>query len=336
LRAYQIHETNGVDSLRPVKLPNPEPPPGHVLVRVRAVSLNYRDLVVLSGDYGRDVKLPLVPCSDAAGEIIGVGAGASSWKVGDRVAGAFAPGWIEGPPVAAARQTALGGPVDGVLAEQVVFHESAVVGVPAHLTWQEAATLPCAAVTAWNALVATGNLQPGDTILTLGSGGVSLFALQFAKMFGAGVIATTSSKQKAERLRGLGASMVIDYKAEPLWSKRVLALTGGQGVDNVIEVGGAGTLEQSMRSVRYGGQISFIGVVAGEGDFQINRVFMKAIRLQGIFVGSVEMFRQMNQAIAAHKMRPVIDRAFEFTEARSAFEYLAAGGHFGKIVVTVS
>ena len=335
MRVYEIREARGIDALRLAERPEAKPGPGQALVKIKAVSLNYRDLVVVKGGYGRGLKLPLVPASDGAGEVLEVGAGVTRVQPGDRVAGIFMQSWFSGRLEVSGAASALGGAIDGVLAEQVIFGEDGLVRVPEHLSWEEAATLPCAAVTAWNALVARGGIQAGDTVLTLGSGGVSIFALQFAKLSGARVIATSSSDEKLAKLESLGASCLINYKKDQRWSKAVRGGTAGEGVDHVIEVGGAGTLEQSLRSVCIGGTVSLIGVLAGPGEFNPNWIFMKNIRVQGIYVGSREMFEAMNRAVAANRLHPVIDRVFGFGEAREAMRYLESGAHFGKVVISV-
>jgi len=333
MRVYELREAKGIDSLLLTERPDPKPGPGQVLVRMRAASLNYRDLVVVTGGYGASLPLPIVPLSDGAGEVVATGEGVTRFQAGDRVAGIFMQRWISGEITEEAAASALGGAIDGVLAEFVVFDQEGLVRVPEHLSWEEAACLPCAAVTAWNALFESGHLRPGDTVLTLGTGGVSIFALQLARLAGATVVATTGSDAKAERLRQLGAAEVINYRSTPEWAKAVRAATGGRGVDQVIEVGGAATLEQSLRAVRRGGLISFIGRVAGPGEFNPNWIFLKSVRVQGIYVGSREMFEAMNRALAAGRLRPVVDRVFAFEEAREALRYLASGAHFGKISI---
>jgi NADPH:quinone reductase-like Zn-dependent oxidoreductase len=334
MKAYEIRETFGIDALALSELPDPAPGPGQVAVRVRAVSLNFRDLLVVKGDYNPKLARPMIPCSDCAGEVAAVGEGVTRVKAGDRVAGIFMQGWIEGPVNEAKARTALGGAIGGVLAESVVLRENGLVPIPPHLSFEEAATLPCAAVTAWNALRVTGAAGPADTVVTLGSGGVSLFALQFARMAGARVIATSSSDRKLERLRELGAAEGINYKATPDWDKRVRELTGA-GADHIVEVGGAATLAKSFRAVRMGGTVSLIGNVSGHGEVNPVPVLMRTIRMQGIFVGSREMFESMNRAIAAHRMRPVVDRVFPFDEAREAMRHMESGAHFGKVVIRV-
>lgn len=304
-----------------------------MLVKMRAWSLNYRDLMTLTGRYNPRLKLPQIPLSDGAGEIAAVGSEVKSVKVGDRVASTFFERWVEGKSSDEKARTALGAGRNGVLAEYVVLHEDGVIPVPEHLTDAEAATLPCAGVTAWNALVVEGKIKAGDIILTLGTGGVSIFALQFARLHGAQVIITSSSDEKLARAKQLGASQTINYKQTPDWGKRVRELTGGGGVDLVVEVGGAGTFNQSVAALKRGGTLSLIGVLAPDGETNIVQVLMNGIRVQGIFVGSREMFAAMNSAIAFHRMRPAIDRTFGFGEVKEAFKLMESGGHFGKICI---
>lgn len=334
MKAYEIRDGFGVDALALTDRPDPVPGPGQVVVKNRAVSLNFRDLLLVKGDYSRKLPLPLTPCSDCAGEVAAVGAGVTRVKVGDRVAGIFMQTWIEGEVNEAKARSALGGAIGGVLAESVVLHENGLVHIPAHLSFEEAATLPCAGVTAWHALFEKGGLKAGDTVVTLGSGGVSLFALQFARMAEARVIATSGSGEKLARLKALGASDGINYKTTPDWDKPVRELTGA-GADHIVEVGGAGTLPKSFKAVRMGGTISLIGNVTGGGEVNPVPVLMKTIRLQGIFVGSRVMFEAMNRAIALAGMRPVIDRVFEFDQAREAMHYMESGAHFGKICIRI-
>jgi NADPH:quinone reductase-like Zn-dependent oxidoreductase len=337
MRAWEIQNTVGIDSLAQVQKSPPTPGPGEVIVRVRAVSLNYRDLMVVRGQYNPKMRLPCVPCSDAAGEVAAVGAGVSRVRTGQRVAGLFMPAWQEGEVTEAKARSALGGGAQGVLAEYVVLPEGGVVAVPEHLSEEEAATLPCAALTAWHALVTEGGVKPGDTVLAQGTGGVSLFALQFARLAGARVLITSGHDAKLERALSLGAAEGINYKTTPDWGDWARNRTGRVGVDHVVEVGGAGTLGQSMRAVRPGGRVSLIGVLAGGGgQISLLPVLMKNIRIQGIFVGSGEMFEAMNRAIAAHQLRPVVDRVFPFEQAPEAFRFLESGAHFGKVCIRVS
>ncbi|HCF27166.1 MAG TPA: NAD(P)-dependent alcohol dehydrogenase [Cyanobacteria bacterium UBA11049] len=334
MKAFEIQNKFGLDSLTLTERPDPKPSYGQVLIKLRAVSLNYRDLMVVKGLYNPKLPLPLIPFSDGVGEVVAVGEGVTRVNIGDRVAGIFFQKWLAGELTAEKANSALGGAIEGMLAEYVVLHEDGVVRVPKHLSDEEAATLPCAAVTAWNALFTSGGLKAGDTVLIQGTGGVSIFALQFALLAGARVIATSSSDEKLERVRQLGASDGINYKQTPDWGKKVRELTAGDGVDYVVEVGGAGTLTESLRAVRYGGQISLIGVLTG-GSAEINTasILMKNVKVQGIYVGSREMFEAMNSAIALHKLHPVCDRVFDFHQAPQALKYMETGSHFGKICI---
>lgn len=332
MKAYELTAFAGLDALQRTERPEPRPGPGEVLVRLRAASLNFRDLLIAKGSYNPKLPLPLIPLSDGAGEVVETGPGVSRFRPGDRVAGIFMQGWIAGRLTQEKARTALGGDLPGVLTEHIVLHEEGLVRIPAHLSFEEAATLPCAAVTAWQATVEAG-IQPGETVLVLGTGGVSLFALQFARLAGARVIATSSSDEKLARARELGASDGINYRAQPDWDKRVRQLTGGQGVDLVVEVGGAGTLARSLQAVRLAGRIALIGVVAGAGEVDFLPVIMKSLRVQGIFVGSREMFERMNRAIEADGLRPTVDRVFPFEEAVEALRHLERGAHFGKVVI---
>lgn len=334
MKVYEIQNSFGLDSLTIAERPDPSPSYGQVLIKVRAVSLNYRDLMVVKGWYDPNIPLPLIPFSDGVGEVVAVGEGVTRVKVGDRVAGIFFQDWIAGKLTAVKTHSALGGAIDGMLAEYVVLHENGLVQAPAHLTDAEAATLPCAAVTAWNALFHSGSLKAGETILVQGTGGVSIFALQFAKIAGARVIATSSSDEKIEKVKQLGAAETINYKQNSQWGKIARELAGGEGVDLVVEVGGAGTLNESLQAVRIGGQISLIGVLSGvSGEISTVSMLMKSARVQGIYVGSREMFEAMNQAISLHQIKPVIDRVFSVSEAREALKYMESGSHFGKICI---
>jgi NADPH:quinone reductase-like Zn-dependent oxidoreductase len=325
-----------MSSLKLVECDEPQPAAGQVLIRMHATSLNYRDHAVVTGQYfGGVLQRDTVPLSDGAGEVVAVGDGVARIKVGDRVAGSFFQGWVDGVPDRTALN-ALGSPADGMLAEYVVLDEQGVVVIPEHLSWEEGASLPCAAVTAWNALMVSGSVQPGNTVLLLGTGGVSVFALQFAKMSGARTIITSSNDAKLARAKELGADLTINYKATPEWHEAVLELTGGRGVDHVVEVGGAGTLAKSIQAVGYRGQISLIGVLSGrEGDTNPHGLMLKNARMTGIFVGSRVMFEQMNEAISINDMHPVVDKVFPFEEAADAYAYQLAGKHFGKVVIAV-
>ncbi|MCX4247547.1 zinc-dependent alcohol dehydrogenase family protein [Paraliomyxa miuraensis] len=337
MQAYEIRDGFGLDELVCVERPQPEPGPGQVRVRVSAVSLNYRDLMMVRGEYNPRQPLPLVPCSDGVGTIEALGPGVQGLKEGDRVAGLFAQRWLDGPPTADALRSTLGGPIDGMLAQQVVLDAHGVAPVPEHLDDVEAATLPCAALTAWSALVTLGNLHAGDVVLVQGSGGVSTFALDFACMHGARVIATTGSAHKAQGLRQRGAWQVIDHRNVPQWGKAARVLTGGEGVDHVVEVGGVGTMAQSLRAVRPGGTISLIGVLAGgNADLSLTPALMTQVRIQGVFVGHRASFLAMGKAITQHGLRPMVDRTFSFGEARAAFEHVASGAHQGKVCIRLT
>jgi len=336
MKAIEIRGGFGLDHLAAVERPDPRPGHGEVLVRVRAVSLNYRDLLTVRGQYNPKQKLPLVPCSDGAGEVVAVGAGVTRVRPGDRVCANFAQRWIAGEPTREKLRSTLGGPLDGMLAERVVLAAEGVVHAPEHLTDEEAATLPCAGLTAWSALVDDGGLAAGGTVLLQGTGGVSIFALQFAKLIGARAILTSSADEKLARARELGADETINYRQTPEWGARVKELTGGAGADLVVEVGGAGTLEQSLRAVRMGGTIALIGVLAGNAlELPLPLIFMQRVRLQGVLVGPRESFEAMNRAIALHRLRPVVDRVFPWTEVRAALELMERGGHFGKICLRI-
>ena len=335
MRVFEIRDEFGIDNLQLAKRQEAALGPGQARVRIRATSLNYRDLMTVKHGGARGVRLPLIPLSDGAGEVVETGPGVSRVQPGDRVMGIFMQTWLGGEPTQAHTQSALGGAIDGMLAEQVVLHEDGLVHVPDYLSYEEAATLPCAAVTAWQGLMTKGGLQAGDTILVLGTGGVSIFALQFATMAGAKTLITSSSDAKLEQARQLGAAECINYKATPDWDERALELTDGVGVDHVVEVGGVGTLEKSLQAVRIGGTVSLIGVLTGSGAMDPMAILRKSIRMQGIYVGSRAMFEAMNRALSLHALRPVIDRAFPFEESREALSYMESAAHFGKIVVTL-
>jgi NADPH:quinone reductase-like Zn-dependent oxidoreductase len=336
MKAYEIQKYGGLEGLKLVDRPLPEPDERDVVVQIRAASLNYRDLVVIRGQYDRNPREGRVPLSDAAGEVISVGSAVTRFKVGDRVAGCFFQGWPSGRFEAAMHRTALGGPIDGVLMEQVKFRQEGVVHLPEGYSFEEGSTLPCAAVTAWQSLIVRGQLVPGETVLLLGTGGVSIFALQIAKAAGAKVIITSSSDEKLERARKLGADVLINYKMTPDWGKVAAKLAGSEGVDHVVEVGGAGTFVQSVNACRPGGKIGLIGILSGrEAVSEIFPIVAKAATVFGIYVGSREMFEALNRALEQTKIRPVIDRVFPFEAAREAYEYLASESHFGKVVIRV-
>jgi NADPH:quinone reductase-like Zn-dependent oxidoreductase len=336
MKAYEVREAFGIDHLAITGQVTPTPGPGQALVRVRSVSLNYRDLMVVKGLYNPHIHLPFTPFSDGAGDVVAVGEGVSRVQAGDRVAGIFMQSWLAGEMTEAKQKSALGGGTQGMLAEYVALREDGLVHIPEHLSYEEAATLPCAGVTAWHAVIETG-LRPGERVLLLGTGGVSLFSLQFARIAGAEVFITSHSDEKLGKAGKLGAEHGINYRAAPDWGRRVLEMTGGTGVDLVVEVGGAGTLPQSIKAVRTGGRISLIGVLTGTtGEINPLPIVMKKIRLQGIFVGSRQMFESMNKAITLHRLHPVVDRVFSFGEVRDALRYMESGSHFGKICVSLS
>ena len=336
MRAYELRG-HGLENLALAERPEPRPGPGQLLVRMRAASLNYRDLLVARGRYGRGgVRLPLVPLSDGAGEVVETGPGVTRFGAGDRVAGAFFQRWVDGPLDEEKAASALGGAVDGVLAERVVLEETGAVRVPDHLSFEEAAALPCAGVTAWVGLFALGRLRPGETVLAMGTGGVSIFALQFAKMAGARVILTSSSDEKLERGRELGADETINYRETPDWDLRARELAGGRGVDHILEVGGAGTLPRSLRAVRDGGHLTLVGLLSGErADLEEAAKNERGVRVDSVYVGSLRHFEDMLRDIERARLRPVIDRVFAFEEARQAYEHLQSGRHFGKVVIRV-
>jgi len=335
MRAWQI-SSFGVDSLEFVDRPTPAPGPGEVLVRLRAISFNYRDLLMIKGLYNPKLQLPRIPCSDGAGEVVAVGAGVNAWQPGDRVAGIFMQNWLEGALTPVKARGALGGDIDGMLAEFVVLKETGLISFPDHLSFQEAATLPCAAVTAWNALAA-GNLRPGATVLIQGTGGVSIFALQLARLQGARVLGISSTFEKLERAYSLGLDAGVNYKDEPEWDRWVLSQTDGQGVDLVVEVGGSGTLSRSLRALRIGGVIAQVGVLSAPADplsFSIASVLHKQARIQGIYVGSRKDFEDLNRAISLVGMRPVGEN-FPWSQAREVLTHMEEASHFGKLVLTI-
>lgn len=325
----------GIEGLAWIERDVPRPGPGEVLVRMEAFSLNYRDLMVVRGEYNPKLKMPATPLSDGCGEVVEAGEGVTRVKKGDRVAAAFMQGWIDGDIDDVKWKTALGAGPKGVASEFCVFPESGVVRVPEYLSPVEVATLPCAAVTAWNALFETGRVKPGQTVLALGTGGVSTFAVQFARMASASVLVTSSSDDKIVRARELGARAGVNYRNTPEWDKAVRELTDGRGVDHVIEVGGTGTLPRSLRAVRTGGTVSLIGVLAGGADANLTPVLMRHLRVHGIFVGSRAMFENMLPAMELRQMRPVIDRIFAFDELREALSFMESGVHVGKICLRV-
>jgi len=335
MRAFEISAgSTGIDGVRSTERPKPTVTPSGILVRMRAASLNFRDLMVAAGRYaGGAVVQDTIALSDGTGEVIEVGAAVTRFRVGDRVAGTFFQDWVSGLP--STPRASLGAPpADGVLAEYVVFDERDAVHIPAHLSFEEAATLPCAGVTAWHALVSVGQLRAGQTVLALGTGGVSVFALQIARRCGAEVIITSSSDEKLARARALGAHHTINYRTTPDWEREVMTLTQGRGVDHVVEVGGVGTLAKSMAAVAPGGKIALIGVLTGRvGDASPYMLMPRWSSITGIFVGSRDMFEDFNRAVAINQMQPVIDRVFTFDEAIDAYRYMERGEHFGKVVI---
>lgn len=336
MRAYQIQTADGIDAIQRIELPDPKPGPGEVLVGMRAASLNYRDLIITRGGYARNNRCPVIPLSDGAGEVLAVGEGVTRFQPGDRVVNCFFEDWEAGEVTEEQFQTARGGGIDGVLAEHVIFSQRALLPIPESMSFEQAATLPCAAVTAWQALVTLGNIQAGDTVLTLGTGGVSLFALQIAKLHGANVIITSSNDQKLERARELGASETINYRSNPEWQNAVRELTGGRGVDNVVELGGPGTLEKSLACTKLGGRISLIGVLTGvDGAVNPLPALFNRLTIAGVYVGSKSMFDDMLRAFATNGVEPVIDRVFPFDDAIEAYRHLKSANHFGKIVINL-
>ena len=335
MRAYEIVAgSSSLDGLRRCERPDPKPLPTQILVRMQAASLNYRDLLIPRGHYmGGAVAVNTIPMSDGAGEVIAVGSAVTRFRIGERVAGTFFRGWNDGQPPRGPLAALGAPPADGVLAELVVFDEQNAVALPAHLSAASAATLPCAGVTAWRAL-ADGHIAPGESVLVLGTGGVSIFALQFARLAGARVIVTSSSDEKLARAKSLGADGCINYRAHPEWEREVLQLTDGRGVDHVVDVGGAGTLAHSIGSVAVGGRVAMIGVLTGVGAAGSPYGLLgKQASLNGIFVGSRGHFERMNAAISVNKMQPIVDREFGFDDAPAAYRHLESGAHFGKVVI---
>ncbi len=333
MRVAQI-SSFGIDSLELVDRPTPQPGPGEVLIKIRAVSLNYRDLMMVKGSYNPKLRLPRIPCSDGAGEIAAIGEGVKAWKPGDRVCGCFFQNWFDEPPTPIKVKGALGGDIDGMLAEYVLLKESGVVRIPDHLTFEEAATLPCAALTAWRA-IAAANIQANSTVLIQGTGGVSIFALQFAKLKGARVLGISSSDAKLQRACSLGLDKGLDYGETSEWDRWVMEQTNGEGVDLVVEVGGVGTLPRSLRAVKMGGVIAQIGVLSGPAEtIPIPMILHKQVHIQGIYVGSRHHFEEMNNDIASAGLRPVFETR-DWTKAREAFHEMESATHFGKLVLTV-
>ena len=336
MRALSVSEPWGLDQIKVIEAPDPTPGPGQVLVRMRAVSLNYRDLLMVQGMYARGPATggPITPFSDGCGIVEAVGPGVTRVKPGDRVATLFFQNWISGPPTVEKLMSSLGSPVPGAGRELQTFSQEGVSKVPDFLTDQQVATLPCAALTAWRALFVDGDLQPGDTVVLQGTGGVSIFGLQFAHAAGFRTVITSSSDEKLARAKALGADHLVNYRQEPEWAKPVREVTGGVGADLIIEVGGGGTIEQSMRAIRIGGHVAIVGVVAGLGGaFNTAALIGNSAKLQGLSVGSRDMFEAMCRAMELHRIQPVVDKVFPWTEVGAAFTAMQGGEHFGKIVL---
>jgi NADPH:quinone reductase-like Zn-dependent oxidoreductase len=338
MRAYQLPKGGaGIEALVRVERPDPKPAYRQVLVKVAACSLNFRDLGIVRGTYRMPVRDNIVPLSDGAGAVVEVGAGVTRVKVGDKVAGCFFQRWSGGEPPPNVQANALGGSIDGMLAEFVVLEEEGVVKLPAHLSVEAGATLPCAGVTAWHALVEHGKLIAGQTVLLQGTGGVSTFGMQLANAMGVQVVITSSSDEKLARAKNIGANSGINYKSTPEWEKAAMEFTGGLGVDHVVEVGGAGALARSFGAIRVGGKISLIGGLSGPAtELNPGLILARRANVRGISVGSMQMFEAMNRAITANGIKPVIDKVFGFDEVHAAYKHMASGAHFGKIVIHVA
>lgn len=335
MKVFELTGRSGADALALVERPSPVPQHRELLVRIRAASLNYRDLAVMRHDYGSFPR-PLVPLSDGAGEVVAVGPGATRFAVGDRVVLGYIPDWLAGPPSEAATRRRLGGPLDGTATELLAISEDAAVAIPAHLSFAEAATLPIAGVTAWRALFEIARVQPGETVVIQGTGGVSLFALTLARLAGATAIVTSSSDAKLARAAALGAAHGINYRTTPAWDAQVRQLTGGRGADHVIDVAGGPSLDRSIGAVRLGGTVVLVGFVTGTAtSLDLTAAIRRAVRLEALSGGSRHSLEALAAALAAHQARPVIDRAFAFDQLRAALDHLAGGDHLGKIVVTL-
>lgn len=334
MKSYLIETDGGIDAIRLVHVDEPPTGPDQVKIRMKAASLNYRDLSVASGGYLRNDTRPVVPVSDGAGEIVEVGEAVTNWSVGDRVSPNFVRDWIDGPPCDEILRTSLGGGIDGVLAEFMNAPARSLVKIPDSMSFAQAATVPCAAVTAWHALFTSGKLRAGQTVLLLGTGGVSMFALQFAKAAGAITIVTSSSDDKLEHARSLGADQTINYRESPQWHNQVRELTDGRGVDHVVEVGGPGTLERSIKSTAVGGHIHLIGVLDSPSS-KINPMLsvFNLLTIQGIYVGSLAMHEQTLEMMIDNKISPIIDKTFPFDDALDAYRHLASQKHVGKVVI---
>jgi len=333
MRVFQIQDDWGMANLKIAERPQPQA--GQVLLRMRASSLNFRDLIVPERGYGSFTgTLPLIPLSDGVGEVVEVGSGVTRVAVGDRVCPTFFQGWIAGDPDLARMTGSLGGPIDGTMAEFMCLSEQGVVKVPDYLSDSEAATLPCAALTAWSAVATLGAVKPGERVLVQGSGGVALFALAFAKLAGAQVTVISSSDEKIERLKALGADATINYRTTPEWSKPAREITGGRGFDHIVELGGEKTLPQSLRCIRPGGTLSMIGVLSGASlSTPLGLIITRQVRLQGVTVGHRDGFEAMLRALEQHRVPIIVDRVFEFEALPDALAYLRSGAQFGKICI---
>jgi NADPH:quinone reductase-like Zn-dependent oxidoreductase len=336
MKCVEIVATAGFDGLRIAERPTPGPGPRQVLVRMRAASFNWRDIMILRGGYARGVPLPRIPLSDGAGEIVECGAEVTRVKPGDRVCGTFFQTWLTGPVFGEAQDAALGGTAEGVLSEYVVLEGDGVIRFPEHLSFAEAATLPCAALTAWHGLIEAGGLRAGDTALLLGTGGVSVFGLQFARLAGANAIITSSSDEKLERAKALGATSTVNYASDAKWPETVRALTQGRGADNTLDVVGGESSKGALEALRVGGHVAVIGARSGvAGDLDRRFVLQKGLRVTGINIGSRAMFEAMNRAITTAKLKPVVDKTYPLGDAINAYRDFATGKHFGKVVVTI-
>lgn len=336
MRAMEVQGEYGLDNLRLAERETPKPGPGEALIKMRAASLNYRDLAIVSGMGGGGYALPLVPLSDGCGEVVETGDGVTRLAAGDKVAPSFFQGWIAGPPTPAALGTSVGGPIDGCAEDYLCLSAEGVSKIPEGFSEAEAACLPCAALTAWRALVVEGGIKPGDSVLVQGTGGVSIFALQFAKAAGAEVIVTSSSDDKLERAKTLGADHLVNYKATPDWATEARKITGGRGVDHVVEVGGAETFPQSIMAARLGGHIAVIGILSGfVKDLNVAAMFSQNLKVSGITVGSRSQFEDMVRAIDRSGIKPVIDATYPLEELKAALAHMQGAQHFGKIVIEI-
>lgn len=336
MRCFTISKSFGLENLVSIEREKPKPKASEILIKIHAVSLNYRDLLMVKGEYNPRQKLPLIPCSDAAGVVEEIGSEVSLFNVGDRVMPIFVQSWLAGNPTLQDLRKTLGGPIDGTLTEYMCVPEISALPIPEYLSMEEAATLPCAAVTAWSSLFEFSKIQAGDTVLILGTGGVSVFALQLAKLAGAIAVVTSSSDEKLKKMISMGADHTINYRESKNWAKEIRKITNNKGVDFVVEVGGAGTLEQSIRSVKPGGTIALIGILAGRStETSLLPILMQNIKLQGIIVGSRSAFENMLKAMNAGKIKPVVDKVFPMKDSKLAFEYLESQKHIGKIVIHI-